>query len=228
MGRSISTLCGVILGILLSFPAMGAWARDVNLKTIQQWHDKYTVVLTEPSGKEFCSGGVVGNVIMTAAHCCVPIMFSEHPEGFGYSFDGVETKAIRKVRIDSEGNDICEITPESPEHSPIQKGEMLHSDEERDQHDPVLWVINKITYIYDDPALSFMEIQKIHRISVWDDDTQHIIVQGEGIPGTSGSLILNRKGQYVGNLVIGLFNGEGGFIEHVFGVAVLELSEFRK
>lgn len=216
-----------LLAVIMTLPGLAlAKQGKIDLKTVQQWQQKHAVVLTSPSGKEFCSGAVVGDKIMTAAHCCAAYVWAETTEGWGYSFDGVTSKPILTYHLDDRGNDICEITPLYPERSPIKRGETLYIDPINQIHERIMWVINKISYVYDDPSLSYMEVQKVYRISIYDEETQFVIVQGEAIPGTSGSVILNSRGEYIGNLVIGLGHEEGCCIEHVFGISLLELSEW--
>lgn len=220
-----------LLAVLLTLPGTALAAKGkVGLKTIQDWQEKYTVVLVGPKGREFCSGGIVGDKIMTAAHCCAVMVWAEM-EGkklsdFGYSFDGVTKRPIASYHNDIRGNDICEITPTYPEISPIKQGEFLLAGDSQSTYEKDHWVINKITYIYDDPLLKFMELQRVYRIGFDEDDTRIVVMQGDGMPGTSGSLILNSRGEYVGNLIVGLGKDTGCCIPHVFGVSQIELTEW--
>lgn len=226
MKMAPSLLIAILVNTFL-LPATSS-ARDIDLAKVEKWQERHAVVLSRPDGTEFCSGGVVGDKIYTAAHCCALMVWAHTVKGFGYSFDGETTRPIKEYDLDDRGNDICRITPVYPEHSPIKPGKLVHDGNVFiDSFDPILWVINKVSYVYDDPSLHYIEVQKAYRISVWDQETVYTLVQGEAIPGTSGSLVLNRKGEYVGNLVIGLGSGDGRkWIPHVFGMALLEYSEW--
>lgn len=223
----------VIVGTLTLLLGVRLYAdqKPIDLNTIEKWQKKHTVVLTDPSGREFCSGGVVGGKIMTAAHCCAAYVWAELNgetlEGYTYSYDGVKQRPIASYELDERGNDVCAITPVHRERSPIKQGELLYIDENLQIHERTLWVITKISYVYDNPSLKYMEVQKVYRLSVWDEDTQYTLVQGEAIPGTSGSIILNSRGEYVGNLVIGIgVERSRAAIPHVFGMSLIELTQW--
>jgi len=220
----------LVLFLVISLIAVRSYPQGkVSLKTIERWQQKYAIILMSPEDKKYCSGGVVGSYIYTAAHCCAPLLWNGI-QGFGYSFDGINKRIIHSFELDGRGNDICRITPVQRERSPIRPGTLIVVDPVHDVRDPALWLINKISYIYDDIALKHMEIQKVYRLSVFDQATQYTLVQGEAIPGTSGSLILNARGEYIGNLAIGLGtndrNDRNKWIPHVFGISLLELTEW--
>lgn len=213
---------GVVCTIVLLTSSTALARRgEIDISKVEAWQQKYTVVLTQAGDSEFCSGGIVGNVIYTAAHCCADMIMLGSVEGYSYSLDGINQRPIASVEMDSAGNDVCRVYPVDRISSPIRPGIIPHVDEVRDIHDRVLWLINKISYIYDDPELRKLEVQKVYRLAYSDEEPQYTYVQGDGMPGMSGSLILNRYGQYVGNLVIGL----GSFdakrtIPHVFGISL--------
>ena len=223
----VSMVVVALLGV--SGTARGSRSRrpahkEIPISTLYEYQEKYSVVLSIPSGKKYCSGGIVEDKIITAAHCCAPMVWANTVKGFSWSVDGVHMEAIKGFETDPNGQDVCVILPVTRVHSPIKPGPVPRADVDRNIAEKVFFVINKITSIYSDPSLKAMEVQRVYRIGVWEDDTQYVVMQGEAIPGTSGSLILDSQGHYVGNLVVSLDSDDGEAIPHVFGMSLWELT----
>lgn len=207
----------------------------VSLKTFEKWQEDYAVVLAGQKEGEyinFCSGTITNKGIITAAHCCA-VAFQQKVDIF-YSKSGEAYSPISKYELDIHGNDVCLITPKYKEYSPIKIADMPRADIGSHILKKDYINISKISLIYNKVDMTKFEIQNVWFISVWDDRTNISLFRGTGLPGMSGSGILDMKGNLVAVLTNGIFTDRGiktgnkyiDFIEGIFGAATIESTQW--
>lgn len=215
--------------LLVLSPTLYAWQ---DYPPFQDLVSKSTVVLTqitdEGSLHEFCSGSHVrdkdGLFIYTAAHCCditdpTPI-YAEDIDGMLHPLERITIKSL-----DTDGYDICRITPSNPLPIPsIKQGKPLQIYRDVDgvkredirmyisSHFPRYCSINPFERGI--PIASDWCFQRAYMLTRYDNDPSRIMfvsTKGSG-PGMSGSPILNIQGDLIGILSTGYRTPELGNI----------------
>lgn len=221
--HGVISTCLSILATLAFTITVTAAPQTVSLQTFRSYQQKYAVVIST-SGTNYCSGTITTIGIVTAAHCCPP---SDEPvKTVSYSKDGINYSPISAVTIDANGTDMCVMTPKHMEYSHISIGHYERNETGRVIKSDYI-NISKISLVHSRQDLEKHEVQNVDRIAMDDEDTRVDLFQGYGMPGMSGSAILNWKGQLVGVIVLGKFrDARKDFVPNLFGVAPIDLSQW--
>ncbi len=197
-------LLGLVCLILCAAtPAVSA----LSIKKIHKFQDNFAIVLATLSNegeyRNFCSGTITNIGIVTAGHCCA-VGFANSWALF-YSVDGAEYLPISKLEFDSQGFDMCVATPAFPIMSPISLADAPYENETAGTLKRDYWNISKISVIYNMTKLEAVEVQNVFLVSLDYTDASKWLFSGFGMPGMSGSGVLDMNGRLVGVLTEGRF-----------------------